>query len=73
MSKVKESLGEAAASEDFQVPRPAVDALATEYDALMEEAASFKASRQFWIHHHTDVCSTFVRSYIVCVFQRVFY
>lgn len=42
LKKVGESLGEAASSKNFQVPRAAVDALAVEYDALLEEADTFK-------------------------------
>ncbi|VDN21026.1 unnamed protein product [Gongylonema pulchrum] len=43
LAKVKESVGtEAAAQKDFEIPRPAFDALATEYDTLLDEVATFK-------------------------------
>ncbi|CAG9538261.1 unnamed protein product [Cercopithifilaria johnstoni] len=41
LTKVKESIG-ASETEDFVIPRPAFDALATEYDILLEEVANFK-------------------------------
>uniref|UniRef100_A0A915PR31 GrpE protein homolog n=1 Tax=Setaria digitata TaxID=48799 RepID=A0A915PR31_9BILA len=42
LTKVKETVGAAEAGEDFVIPRPAFDALATEYDTLLEEVSGFK-------------------------------
>ncbi|KAL4003425.1 GrpE family protein [Acanthocheilonema viteae] len=42
LTKVKESIGASETEEDFVIPRPAFDALATEYDILLEEVATFK-------------------------------
>uniref|UniRef100_A0A1I7VUN4 GrpE protein homolog n=1 Tax=Loa loa TaxID=7209 RepID=A0A1I7VUN4_LOALO len=42
LTKVKESIGTSETGEDFVIPRPAFDALAAEYDILLDEVASFK-------------------------------
>ncbi|VDO30390.1 unnamed protein product [Brugia timori] len=42
LTKVKKSIGVSETEEEFVIPRPAFDALATEYDVLLEEVASFK-------------------------------
>ncbi|VDN06472.1 unnamed protein product [Thelazia callipaeda] len=43
-AKIKESVGSDANDEEFTIPRPAYDALAAEYDVLLEEIATFKIS-----------------------------
>ncbi|KHN79670.1 GrpE -like protein, mitochondrial [Toxocara canis] len=42
LKKVKEAVGGDVPDEEFIIPRSAFDALATEYDTLIEECASFK-------------------------------
>uniref|UniRef100_F1LAR6 GrpE protein homolog n=1 Tax=Ascaris suum TaxID=6253 RepID=F1LAR6_ASCSU len=42
LKKVKEAVGSEVPDEEFVIPRSAFDALATEYDALLEECTSFK-------------------------------
>lgn len=44
LTKVKESIGVSETGEEFVIPRSAFDALATEYDILLEEVASFKVN-----------------------------
>ncbi|MCP9263578.1 GrpE protein [Dirofilaria immitis] len=42
LTKIKESIGTAESEEDFVIPRSAFNALAAEYDILLEETATFK-------------------------------
>uniref|UniRef100_A0A0R3RSJ7 GrpE protein homolog n=1 Tax=Elaeophora elaphi TaxID=1147741 RepID=A0A0R3RSJ7_9BILA len=42
LTKVKESIGTSQTGDDFVIPRPAFDALASEYDVLLDEVTSFK-------------------------------
>lgn len=44
LTKIKESIDAPETEEDFVIPRPAFDALATEYDILLEEVTSFKVN-----------------------------
>lgn len=44
VTKVKESISASDTDEDFLIPRPAFDALATEYDILLDEVASLKVN-----------------------------